>query len=290
MKKLVVVPLLVLLLTLTGCSAVVAGPKTDRPDPTPLTPAAVDSFPAESKLSPTAPVATAPESLDDELAGIIDEAEDFRVSVALADVTGTEVRLFGDDSDFFAASTAKVLTAAAFYTLVEDGEASLDQEVGSYDAGQQLEAMINQSDNESWLLLMQEVGYDELTDYAASLGVEYAPEDNLLTAADLAQILRLLQTGDLLDAEHTAQLLEFMQDTNNEDLIPAELNEDTTAQHKYGQIDGFLHDAALLSHHDSTVALVVFTENTGNGTGAAQVELIRALTRTVADAVFPDAA
>lgn len=243
---------------------------------------------------PSTPVAAAPKSLDDDIAAILKEAGNYRVGVAMADIAGDGARTFGDESTFVAGSTAKIITAAAFYHLVEVGEANLDESLGAYDAAFQLKAMVNDSNNDSWLLLMDAIGYPRLIDYAASIGIVYDPEENLLTPADMALVLKQLYAGDLLDRDHTAQLLGYMQDTNNETLIPAGSRPGITVHHKYGQVDGDLHDAALLSYRESTFALVIYTEedtaDTEDSNEADQVDLIHALTRAIEDALFaPDA-
>ncbi|KNC20545.1 hypothetical protein AC792_00095 [Arthrobacter sp. RIT-PI-e] len=235
------------------------------------------------------PAAAAPASLDDRIAAIIADAGDCRVAVAVADVSGDVVETYGDDSRFFAASTAKIITAAAYYHLVEGGQLRLDEQLGDFDAAFQLQAMINDSNNDAWLLLMQRIGYPELIDYAASIGITYDPEENLLTATDLAVVLRGLDNGVLLDAEDTAQLLGFMQDTNNEDLIPAASRADITVHHKYGEVEGNLHDAALLSDGTATFALVVLTEDPRDPAtdDVDQIQLIRSVTQAVEDTLLP---
>ena len=206
---------------------------------------------------------------------------------AAPDVSGGAERTFGDADAFTAASTAKILTAAAYYHLVENGEATLDEPMGDYDAAFQLKAMVNDSNNDSWQLLMDAVGYPQLIAYADSIGVTYDPEKNLLTAADMALILKKLYAGELLNADNTAQLLSYMQDTNNEDLSPAGSRSGVDVHHKYGEISGELHDAALLSYRGSTFALVIYTENREGVADDGQAEVIRNLTRAVEDALFP---
>ena len=238
-------------------------------------------------VAPAAPVAAAPESLQDSVDNILSEADQYRIGLALADVSGGAERTFGDADAFTAASTAKILAAAAYYHLVEKGEATLDEPMGDYDAAFQLKAMVNDSNNDSWQLLMDAVGYPQLIAYADSIGVTYDPEKNLLTAADMALILKKLYAGELLNADNTAQLLSYMQDTNNEDLIPAGSRAGIDVHHKYGELSGELHDAALLSYGGSTFALVIYTENPEGVADDGQVEVIRDLTRAVEDALFP---
>ena len=227
-----------------------------------------------------------PQAVDARIEEIIADAEGYEVGVAIADLPDGDIRALGDESPFFAASTAKVLCASAYYHLVETGEKSLDEPLGDYDAESQIEAMINQSNNDSWLLLMQSIGYPQLIDYATSIGVVYDPEENLLTTTDMARILQSLSSGELLDPSHTEQLLDQMQETSNEDLIPAGIDPDISVHHKYGQIDNYLHDAALLGYREDTEALVIYTNRTGAGSEAEQVELIHELARAAGDGLM----
>lgn len=233
------------------------------------------------------PVAVAPASLQDRIDAVLAEDTGYRIGLALADVSGDAALAFGDMDEFAAASTAKIITAAAYYHLVETGKADLNGPLGDYDAAFQLEAMVNQSNNDSWLLLMNAVGYPELIAYAASIGVTYDPEENLLTPAAMASVLKQLYAGDLLNAENTAELLGYMQDTNNEDLIPAGSQAGIEVFHKYGEFDRHLHDAAVLDYRGSSFALVIYTENAEGGEAAGQADTIRELTGLVEEALFP---
>jgi beta-lactamase class A len=224
---------------------------------------------------------------DESVAMIIGRASGFRVGVAVVDTAGGAVRTFGDTAAFAAASTAKLITAAAYLKLVEAGEARRDETLGNYTAEFQLKSMINSSNNDSWLLLMDRLGYQQLIQYAASIGVAYDPEDNRLTPGEVALVLTKLFTGKLLNPSNTAQLLAYMQDTNNEELIPAASGPGITVYHKYGQLGGNLHDAALLEHGGTTYALVIFTEGADSADEAERTEMIHDLTRAVVGTLFP---
>jgi beta-lactamase class A len=191
-----------------------------------VTLAVIRSGPPSWSDSPAASAAEArglaaaaiPNGLMDSIDRILRGAEGYRVGVALAAVAGGQTRTYGEESSFAAASTAKVITAAAYYHLVETGEATLEQQLGTYSAAFQLQAMINTSNNDSWLLLMGAVGYPRLIEYAASIGITYDPQQNRLTPEELAQILKQLYSGDLLNRDHTEQLLSYMRNTNAEEL------------------------------------------------------------------------
>ncbi len=153
---------------------------------------------------------------------------------------------YGAKTKFVAASTGKILAAAAYYHLVETGKASLTARMGASTAGQQIRQMVQQSNNESWALILAAVGHKGLTDYAASLGIPYDRTVNGLTPAEMAKTLSELYSGRLLNAGNTAQLLSYMQNTNYEVLIPAAAPPGVSVFHKYGLLNGNLHDASIL--------------------------------------------
>ena len=139
--------------------------------------------------------AAAAVDLPAEIQRIIGEHPDHRIGVAVMDTRDGQLQSYGDVAPYTAASTAKVLTAAAYYHLVETGEKSLDTPLGAFNAAFQLKAMINTSSDDSWLLLMQDIGYPNLTAYAATLGITYDPEQNLLAPTDMARLLDAARHG-----------------------------------------------------------------------------------------------
>ena len=250
----------------------------------------VTGTPALSGTGPRGVIAgAAAGGAEEGIEGILSRVSGYRVGVAVADTAGGAVRTFGDEAAFTAASTAKVITAAAYFQRVEAGEARLDEMLGNYTAAFQLKAMIGNSNNDSWLLLMDRLGHRRLIQYAASIGVSYDPQDNLLTPGEMALVLTKLYSGELLNPGDTAQLLGYMTDTNNEELIPAAAGPGITVYHKYGQLGGALHDAALLERGGTAYALVIFTEGADTGDEAERSQTIRDLTGAVVDALFPAA-
>ena len=256
----------------------------------PATSAPAPGARAAPPATPGAPGGLGP-ALDARINDIVAANPEYQIGVALLDVSdgaaaSGEVRRYGVESAFVAASTAKVLAAEAFYHLVETGAASFDDPLGDYTAEFQLQAMIQQSDNDSWSLIMDSVGHAELTDYAASIGVDYSPESNTLTPADMARILAGLYTGTLLTPADTAQLLAFMQNTNYETLIPAAVPVGVAVFHKYGLLGGELHDAAILAEDGRAYALVAYTKGDDLDSVPERTEVIHQLTQAVADTLF----
>jgi beta-lactamase class A len=247
----------------------------------------------QSQLQPLpgrdAPVGAPPAAAVDlaaEMRRILDENPGYRIGVVVQDTRGGEPQTYGDVADYKAASTAKIITAAAYYHLVETGEKSLDAELGSFDAAFQLKAMVNTSSDDSWLLLMQDIGYPRLIEYAASIGISYDPEQNLLTPAAMALLLKQLYAGQLLNAEHTKELLGYMQDTNDDELIPAAVPPGITVNHKYGVVQGYVHDAAVLSSGGASYAVAIYTWGEEDADSPGRIDVIHQLTTAVTGALF----
>lgn len=279
---------------LTAANPTAANPTTTSAAPSAATTAEAGASPSAS-LNPavqaSGPASSAVDAaLDARIQAILAANSQYQIGVALVGLSqgaGTaDVHEYGVREKFVAASTAKVLAAAAYYHLVETGAASLDDPLGSYTAGFQLREMIQQSDNDSWSLIMDAVGHEELTEYAASLGVNYDPETNTLTPAEMATIVSRLYSGTLLNADHTAELLSYMQDTNYETLIPAAVPDGITVFHKYGLLGGELHDAGILARDGTAYALVIYTKGQDLSDVPERTEVIHQLTQAVADALF----
>ncbi len=240
-------------------------------------PAAVVPAAAVPRISP---------KLDARINAVIGANRRYQVGVALIDVTDGVVHEYGVKAKFVAASTAKILAAASYYHLVETGRASLGARMGVSTAGVQIRQMVQQSNNESWALIMAAVGQAGLTDYASSIGISYDRTMNTLTPAETARTLHLLYSGRLLNAENTAQLLSYMRNTNYEALIPAAVPAGISVFHKYGQLFGNLHDASILVGRERACVFVVYTLGKDTSDMAARTRVIQDLTRTVTAGVF----
>lgn len=255
-----------------GTPSATSPPVTDStPAPTPAV------VPAKSPIGP---------ALDAEINAVIQANSAYRVGVALIDLSDGVVHEYGAKTKFVAASTGKILAAEAYYHLVETGKASLTARMGSSTAGQQIRQMVQQSSNESWALILAAVGHKGLTDYAASLGIPYDRTVNGLTPAEMAKTLSELYSGRLLNAGNTAQLLSYMQKTNYEALIPAAAPPGINVFHKYGLLNGNLHDASILVQGERAYVFVVYTLGGGMSDMAARTRVIQQLTGKVTAGLF----
>lgn len=231
-----------------------------------------------SKPAPSLPTATA-----DMNQAIAANSGDLQAAATLIDLDNGQEYSAGESQYVFkAASTAKILAAIDYLHEVEQGQASLTQNLGGTSALQQLKQMIEVSDNTAWLNINDFLGGQQQS-YAQSIGLDSftGGEYNTMTTVDEARLLEQLYQGKLINNSHRALLYSYMANTNNTDLIPAALPNDATVYNKYGQLDGELHDAAIVNYQGHNFVLVVFTKNPDNTTDeyANQVALIHAVTQ-----------
>jgi beta-lactamase class A len=255
-----------------------------RPSPAPAAPAP-KAAPAPPP-QPAPPAAPADATLEERLNAIIAVNSRYQLGVALVDMSDGVVRQYGVREKFVAASTSKILAAAAYYHLAEAGVLSLAAPMGGQTAAVQIRQMIQQSNNTSWALILGAIGYQGIHDYAASLGIPYDRTFNTLSPAETARILVQLYNGRLLSPAHTAELLSYMQNTNYETLIPAAVPPEIAVFHKYGLLNGNLHDASILVQGQRAYAFVVYSLGASVAEIPVQTTIIRQLTRAVVEQVF----
>lgn len=236
------------------------------------------------------PIATTTwNDLSQKLNNLINENSDLDISIAIIDIATNTKANYGIQDNFAGASTTKVLTAAAYLHAVETGTKKLTQKIGSYTAQQHIKQMINQSNNDSWATLNQALTYATIETYAKSVGVEsYKAKTNTITANDEAILLQKLYQGALLNEENTSLLLSYMQNTNNEAMIPKVLPAGATIYHKYGQLEDRLHDAAIVVNQERPIVLVIYTKG-GASDGSnyqSRVQLIQSLATQVFETIY----
>lgn len=220
---------------------------------------------------------------------LIAEQPKLDISVAVIDLNSNTSANYGIQDNFAGASTTKVLTAVAYLKKVEDGSRTLTQKVNGTAAQQQIKLMINQSNNDSWAALNKNLTYTALEAYAKSIGINsYKSKANTITASDEALLLKKLYKDELINAEHKALLLSYMQNTNNEAMIPKVLPAGATLYHKYGQLEDRLHDAAIIDYKQQPIVVVIYTKG-GASDGSnyqTRVQLIQQFAQTVFDTVY----
>lgn len=231
-------------------------------------------------LDPASGETEATTNVQQSLEAVVAQYTDLHIGVELSNLTTGQMVGVNAGDIFTAASTTKVLVAAAYLHQVELGTASFDTDIGGYSASDMLQQMINQSNNYAWEAFINYLGTDNLRQYALDHELaSYNPVSNMFSASDDVELLTQLGNGTLLNPSNTERLLGYMTDTNEEGLIPAALPGGTTVAHKYGILEGKLHDGALVTVNGNRYVLAIYTENDGTELYDRQTEAIHALTK-----------
>ncbi|GAB14936.1 putative beta-lactamase [Arthrobacter globiformis NBRC 12137] len=134
--------------------------------------------------------------------------------------------------------------------------------------------------------MLNAIRNQRIHDYAAALGIPCNRPLNELSPAETATLLYLLRTGQLISTAHANQLLSYMQHTNYETLIPAAVPPAVAVFHKYGLLNGYLHDASILAGGPRAYAFVVYTLGKSIADIPAQTRVIHELTHAVVEKLF----
>lgn len=215
-------------------------------------------------------------------------------------------------SIFPAASTIKVPILVAFFQDVDAGKIRLDEPLtmepemiakGSGDMqyqkpGTQYSAlevatkMITISDNTATNMIIHRLGgIQALNQRFISWGLTATAINNPLpdlegtnttNARDMANLLYKVNQGELLSLRSRDRLLDIMQRTVNNSLIPQGLGAGATVAHKTGDIGSVLGDVGIVDMPTGKRYLIVTLVKRSHNDGNAS-ELIRNLSRTVYD-------
>jgi beta-lactamase class A len=205
-----------------------------------------------------------------------------QASVSLINLdTGKEYDAGSSDAVFTAASTAKLVAVFDYLHQVELGKATLTRQLGGVSAQENIRRMIVNSDNDAWARLNQYLTFRGEQAYLQSLGVSGVVQANNMqfTTPNMAKLLQWFYTGQLMNAVHQQLLYGYLANTTVHNLIQAAVPATATVYHKYGQLGGNLHDAAIVQYAGHNFVLVIYTNNPGGSNRYNdQVNLIHAVT------------
>jgi beta-lactamase class A len=189
------------------------------------------------------------------------------IGVAVIDIKTGDSQAYGVQNPFVAASTAKMLTAIAYLHDVEQGKATLTQQVGGRSAKDALQALIVDSDNVAWNDFNNGVmSHAELASYAASVGLtNYNPNTNTITPTSVAKLLSDLYQEKLINHEHTQLLLSYMSQAKEVEFITNAVPAGVKVYHKPGYLADRVHDAAIIDNGKRPYVLVIFSKSHTNG-------------------------
>ncbi|MGQ4646936.1 serine hydrolase [Lyngbya aestuarii] len=180
------------------------------------------------------------------------------------------------NSTFAAASTIKVPVLVAFFQAVDAGVVRLDelltlqqeaiadgsgdlqyQKPGTqYTALEVIEKMITISDNTATNMIINRLGGTELlnqqflswglTTTAIQSPLPDIQGTNTTSPKDMAYLMSIVNQGKLLSLRSRDRLLDIMQQTKNDSLLPKGLGADAVIAHKTGNIGSVIADVGLV--------------------------------------------
>ena len=208
---------------------------------------------------------------------VISQNSNIDMSVSLIDLDNGQSANFGDSSRFVAASVAKILTAADFLHQVEGGHESLSETINGNSAEYEIQQMIVVSDDTAWEDLNEELGYQNLSNYGATIGITYGSSNNTLDTADTAHILAELWAGKLLNSQDTQLLLGYMKQANYREYIVPAVPSSDTIYHKAGLYQDEVNDAAIITNDKKAFAIVIFTNGNGVYNWPARAQMMQTI-------------
>lgn len=230
--------------------------------------------------------------LTSQIDSILANNSDIRVGISLVTMPKNFQKNYGDNTPFVAASTTKVLVGCYFLHEVEQGKHSLNDPMGINKSGWQLQQMINQSNDDSWSLFNNLLGGNNIQNYAKSIGLNsFVFSSNLISPSDEAVLLQKLYENKLLNPSNTKMLLSYMQNTNDESLIPNALPDDANVYHKYGELldndvennKNLVHDAAIITYKKRSFVLTIYSSRESSLNLESRQLLIKQITQAVID-------
>lgn len=200
-------------------------------------------------------------ALSSTMSSILKTNSDLDTSISMTDLQTNKSYHWGDDAAYTAASVAKLVTAATYLHQVDKGQASLDDEIDGDTSRDLLTKLIEDSDNDAWATLDDNIGKTNLQSYAESVGLTgYSANDNTMTSNDITLLVSKLYQNKLLSPDNSKLLLGLMQKANMRDYIVAAVPDGTTVYHKVGYLDDRLNEAAIISKNGRAYALTIFSK------------------------------
>jgi len=253
-------------------------------------PVQASAKPAAARLVDTAvpeqPIEDSLKSVAADMDAVIAAQTGLSAAATLIDLdTGKQYDTAGVSTYYEAASTSKLVAIFDYIHEVELGHTTLDKSIQGQTAQDIIMRMIIYSDNDAWDKLNGYLKFKSEQSYLDSLGVagKMVPENIQFRTGDMAKLLRLFYEGKLMNAQHQAMIFDYMSRTTTKNLIQAAVPAGAAVYHKYGQIDGVLHDASIIQYQGRNFVLVIYTNNAAGTSGQynAQVDLIHAITAAV---------
>lgn len=190
-------------------------------------------------------------------------------SVYVNDLNHNDSFGINENTIFTAASVNKIEVLAALYYLVDEGKINLDdaitiqaEDIQDYGTGSiryenpgavysiktLARLMMEKSDNTAaYLIGDQVIGMDKIQNLVNQWGLTQTDMVNNKTSnADQEKMFRLVYEGKIVSGPLTSEMLDFMNDSDFENRLPALLPNGTKVYHKIGSELRITHDVGIV--------------------------------------------
>jgi beta-lactamase class A len=214
-------------------------------------------------LSPTEMYDKKYSNTDKELASLLSTiaADKGGYGISLMELGGRSANANGN-KQFVAASTYKLFVAYAVFKEIEAGRMSWSDTINAgRSAATCFDDMIVVSDNDCPVAFGHLIGWSKINTTVHNLGLSSKTQVGppmYTTPNDLAYFLYRIQNGSLLSSADKDRLISAMKRQHYTRAgIPSGV--DGTVADKVGDVDGYLHDAAIVYGSRKTYVLVIMT-------------------------------
>lgn len=203
-------------------------------------------------------------------------------SVYIYDLTSNQGFGINETMIFKVASVNKIPILASLYYSADKGEVNLDQQVtlqaediqdygtGSirydplgttYSVKTLARLMMEKSDNTAaYILGRQIMNFEKIQKLVNDWGLTQTDMENDKTSLlDMARLLGKIYRGEITNQALTLEMLTFMDESDFEDRIPAQLPKEIKVYHKTGDGIGAVHDVGIIDLAGHPYVLGVFT-------------------------------
>lgn len=125
-----------------------------------------------------------------------------------------------------------------------------------------VEAMGKNSDNSAFQIMTNILGSNKEKDVISEIGMTNTDFDNdRLTPQDLGRLFYTLLSSNIISGNSKKELINSLENTDFENLIPLGVPQGTLVAHKYGAIDSTTNDAGII-YATRPYILVILTKDT----------------------------
>lgn len=198
-------------------------------------------------------------------------------SVYAKNLTSNSIKVNVNNQKLESASLIKLFIMATAFEEIEKGT------LNKSDVINDIEIMINQSDNDAANRMIDTLGFDKINNYIRTNGYSTteihrkmleAPNngDNYTSVVDVGNLLEKMYRGTCVNQNASQEMIEILKTQTLTNKIPAGVPSGVVTANKTGELDHIESDAAIVYKENAHYIVVVMSNNV-NDTAAARNDI-----------------